>query len=175
MSAEEKEAPLLWVRALADELIREILEQVTGIHLRQCPRDPFWEHARETASICSQVEGTYRMELLFCAEHSLVYRMGVRMSGESDLPEEEAVEYAMEIFNVFCGRFLSELYRSTGIVARFKPPCYNRKEYPPAGERVSYVQPLCYISDTGEHAQFSWSMEPIERLLTSKKGEQDEI
>lgn len=159
----ESEEPMTWVSDLADTLIREILEQMAGIHLRRCPPPP---GGRTFLSVFSAVEGAYHTELAFCAEPQLLRRVAVNMLEDPKAGLEDGLEYTMEIFNVFCGRFISEIYRETRIPARFYTPRH-------AAGKVCLthtpVQSLYYLSDREEQACFYWTASSIAEILTRGK------
>ena len=92
-------------------------------------------------------------------------RLAQNMAG-SQLSSDEIQEYAMEFFNVLCGRFLSELYKATNTTAKFYPTRYEL--YPDLmclKDQVVMLSTLYFISDEQELAAFSWSAKPINDLL----------
>ena len=100
----------------------------------------------------------------FLAEPRLFSRLAQNMAG-SQLNSDEIQEYAMEFFNVLCGRFLSELYKAADTAARFCPTRYEL--YPDLISLKDQVMlsTLYFISDEQELAAFSWSTKPIDDLL----------
>lgn len=165
MRSEKKETNAhAWVSDMADTLIREILEQTAGLQLVRCP-SPF-AVGDEFFTVYSTVDGAFHTELVFSSEPDLFCRIASNMSGDPAPSQEEAVEYAMELFNMFCGRFISEIYRMTRVPARFYPPQYmvGTLQLDSGSVESLYYQDAC-----GVKAKFSWTAEAIERLLN--KGE----
>ena len=99
----EKEYLMDWVEQMAESLVYEIVEQMSGIVLR---RSEPWERLSEGMEIdmiTGHVSGDFQIELHFFAQRALLMRLTKNMVGyEPD--EEEAQEYAMEFFNILCGR-----------------------------------------------------------------------
>ena len=107
-----------WVNQMAGTLVCEIIELMAGIQLQH---HPAWEHTareRDIDAIYGFVEGDFPMKLRFLAEPRMLSRLARNMLG-SEPEEGEAQEYAMEFFNILCGRFISELYKATETTARF--------------------------------------------------------
>ena len=97
---------------MAETLVCEILEVMSDIHLRLAQLQEQEMESRKLEAIYGFVEGDYQIELRFLAEPRMFSRLAQNMAG-SQLSSDEIQEYAMEFFNVLCGRFLSELYKAT--------------------------------------------------------------
>lgn len=156
--------PYLWVSDLADALIREIFQETAGISLIRQPTPPP-DGVHVLSSIYSKVDGDYVTELIFRGELPLFFQIASNMQGDPAPPMEDAVDYALELFNIFCGRFISEVYQATRVSARFYPP-----EYLGARMRkmAGPIQSIYYCSGNGIQAQFSWTSDSVEQLLTRR-------
>ena len=77
----------------------------------------------------------------------------------------EAQEYAMEFFNILCGRFISELYKATETTARFFPTRYEASPNPTGLGEDTSLSTVYFISDEEELAAFSWTAEVVNDLL----------
>ena len=107
-----------WVNQMAGTLVCEIIDLMAGIQLRN---HPAWGEAakeRDIDAIYGFVEGDVPMKLRFLAEPRMLSRLARNMLG-SEPEKGEAQEYAMEFFNILCGRFISELYKATETTTRF--------------------------------------------------------
>lgn len=157
---------LSWVSDLADALIREIFQETAGILLvrRQGPPPPA-AGSPSLVSIYSRADGAYVTELVFRGELPLFFQVAANMQENPSPSLEDAADYTLELFNIFCGRFISEVYRATGITARFHPPQY-------LGERpcgiMGTTNSIYYLSQDGQQAQFSWTSDSVEQLLTRR-------
>ena len=81
-------------------------------------------------------------------------------------PEEgEVQEYAMEFFNILCGRFISELYKATETTTRFFPTRYEALPNPTGLGGDTSLSTVYFISDEEELAAFSWTAEVVNDLL----------
>lgn len=166
--------PIAWVTDLADALVREIFELVADVRLSRCEETsvPLRDG---TFTVFSAVEGAYRSELAFRSEPPLARRVARNMLGREPGDMEESVEYTMELFNMFCGRFLSEIYRAAGARARFSPPRYTCGPFRFSQEGELRGKALHYCGDQGERAVFLWTEDGLERLLARGKNKKDEI
>ena len=160
----EKEYLMDWVEQMAESLVYEIVEQMSGIVLR---RSEPWERLSEGMEIdmiTGRVSGDFQIELHFCAQRALLIRLTKNMVGyEPD--EEEAQEYAMEFFNILCGRFISELYKASKTSARFFPTEYDRTPERGMPKQNAEDKTVYLISEQQELAAFSWTAAPVDRIL----------
>lgn len=161
---------LCWVCDLADALIREIAQEAADLPLYRQPEGPPLSEEHSLVSIYSKVDGAYFTELVFRGELSLFFQVASNMQGVPSPSMEDAVDYALELFNMFCGRFISEVYRATGIPARFYPPRYLGGQ--PCSVKGA-VKSLYYLSQHGEQAQFSWTADSVEQLLIRRTANND--
>lgn len=153
-----------WVNTMAETLVCEIIELMSGIKLQDNPSWIQEVKGRKLDAIHGFVDGDYQIELRFLAEPRMFSRLARNMIG-SEPRADEVQEYAMEFFNVVCGRFVSELYKVTHTSARFFP---TRYEAAPDVKDLRGKVPLntvYFISDQQELAAFSWTATPIEDLL----------
>lgn len=104
------------------------------------------------------------MKLRFLAEPRMLSRLARNMLG-SEPEEGEAQEYAMEFFNILCGRFISELYKATETTARFFPTRYEASLNPTGLGEDTSLSTVYFISDEQELAAFSWTAEVVNDLL----------
>lgn len=157
-----------WVPKLADLLVFEVLEQLSGIRVTNSPAGEPSDTAMDT--VYGFVDGEYRMQMHFRAEPRMFGRLAGNMMGEP--PQEEDIrDYAEEFFNILCGRFVSEIYRTTQMKARFLPTRYGE---PPkaswgAEEGISYTR--YFVSEERELAEFSWTVSMSENSLEGAKSE----
>ena len=146
-----------WVSRLAEELLREIMQQMGGIQLKEVPDLPKRFGQKQLGIVCGETTGDFQIRMRLEAENALFVRLAGNMIGEEPQDQQEVEDYATEVFNVVCGRFLSKLYDRTGQKARFLPPTY---EEPPGktlynGNKVNTVK---FISDSNEGAVFAWTL-----------------
>ena len=83
----EKEYPMDWVEQMAESLVYEIVEQMSGIVLR---RSEPWERLSEGMEIdmiTGHVSGDFQIELHFFAQRALLMRLTKNMVGYE--PDEE--------------------------------------------------------------------------------------
>ena len=149
---------------MAETLVCEILEVMSDIHLRLAQLQEQEMESRKLEAIYGFVEGDYQIELRFLAEPRMFSRLAQNMAG-SRLSSDEIQEYAMEFFNVLCGRFLSELYKATNTTAKFYPTRYELYPDLMCLKDQVMLSTLYFISDEQELAAFSWSAKPIIDLL----------
>lgn len=144
-----------WVPEMADLLVREVVEQMSGIQLGSCP--PGSAQPMDMDVVYGLVDGEYQMNLHFKAERRLFNRFARNMIGGEPQSEDEVREYATEFFNILCGRFVSEIYHSTRMAARFLPTQYGKSfdKGTPEPEKVFCTR--CFLSDEQEFAEFSWT------------------
>lgn len=170
MSSKEGAArPIAWVSDLADALVRETFEQVADVRLNRCEKMSAPLKA-DAITVFSAVEGAYHSELAFRAEPPLARRAARNMMGREPETREETVEYIMELFNMFCGRFLSEIYRTVGARARFSPPRHIGGDFRFSQAEEVRGEVLYYRGDHGDRAAFLWTEDALERLLTRGKN-----
>ena len=153
-----------WVSLLAEQLICEIADQMGAIQLsceQSVSRCDVGDREMSVMSIA--IGGDYSISLCFLAERSLFLRLAHNMLGEE--PEEEDVgTYAVEFFNIVCGRFISELINKANITVRLVP--IDSKSH--SAEEIlneERMEKLHFISDRKECAVFSWTYLPIEEML----------
>lgn len=157
-----KTAQGIWVSEMAETLVCEITKQMSGIVLHSLKDQPP-EH-RRMAVVCGFIGGDYTLRVQFFADRSLFYRLTKRMLGEE--PNEEDIEdYAIEFFNILCGRFLSEIVNQTHISARLLPIKYELPTEETMPEADETMCTLNFISDSQEQVAFSWTSVPIEEMM----------
>lgn len=150
-----------WVSMLAIELVKEITEEMSEIKLRPVPSH---QKQVEMDGVCGRVDGDYRIRLQFRAEPRLFHRLAKNMIGDEPADFDEVREYAVEYFNVLCGRFIAEIHRSTKSVAGFFPTHYED------GPELNYLKDLGalesipFISDEDELAEFVWTKIPLKEV-----------
>ena len=119
---------------------------------------------RAIAMITGQVSGDFQIELHFFAQRALFMRLTKNMVGY-DPDEEEVQEYAMEFFNILCGRFISELYKASKTSARFFPTEYDRTPDRGMPGQKAEDKTVYLISEQQELAAFSWTAAPVDTIL----------
>lgn len=147
-----------WIPQMADLLVYEVTEQMSGIQLGSCPE--LEGKATEMETVYGLVDGEYQMQLRFRAEPRMFTRLAKSMIGEEPQDPEEVQEYATEFFNVLCGRFISEIYRNSKLAGRFLPTAYGKA---PEETHSGADEPVCsryFLSDEQELVEFSWSKNP---------------
>jgi hypothetical protein len=151
----------IWVYRMAEHLVSEITEEMAGIQMWPQTEDNV--RPVEMDTVWGFVNGDFQMEVQFRAQPCVFYRMASNIIGGEPEGPEEVREYAVEYFNVLCGRFVSELSRTTHVPARFRPPEYTSSDgYQRPREPQST---LYFLTDKNEQAAFSWSEQPMEQLL----------
>ena len=108
------------------------------------------------------------LKVQFFADRALFYRLTQNMLG--DHPSEEDIEdYAIEFFNILCGRFLSEIVNQTHISARLMPIRYELPAEETTPETDESMCTLNFVSDKQEQVAFSWTAVPIEEMMRRSK------
>lgn len=142
-----------WVLKMADLLVLEILQQMCGIQMMSRAVEETAHVAMDT--VYGFVDGEYRMQLWFRAEPRIFGRIAGNMMGKS--PQQQDIQdYAEEFFNVLCGRFVSEIYQTTQMKARFLPTHYGVPPKESCEIENKLVCTRCFISEDQELAEFSW-------------------
>lgn len=156
----------VWVSNLAEGLVLEITKQMSGIILYSMRENPP-EH-RRMAVVQGLIGGDYPLKVQFFADRALFYRLTQNMLG--DHPSEEDIEdYAIEFFNILCGRFLSEIVNQTHISARLMPIRYELPAEETTPETDESMCTLNFVSDKQEQVAFSWTAVPIEEMMRRSK------
>lgn len=145
-----------WVRDFADYLFRELIELEGGFSLRCKPALP--PQMEECDVVYTGIEGACGAMLAFVAERPLFLRLARNMICGPEESEEDVRDYVKEFFNVFSGRFISELYRMTGAPALFCPPEYRAGTPPDLWALEPSPNQLIYESDQGRTAVFAWRL-----------------
>lgn len=158
--------PFSWVSDLADALIREIFQETAGILLERTADLPP-DSGGAFVSIYSKSDGAYTTELIFRGELPLFFQIASNMMEVPSPCMEDAVDYGLELFNIFCGRFISEIHRATGVPARFYPPQYLGTQ---PRDMTRPIDTICYRSQGGLHAQFLWTSDSVEQLHTRRSA-----
>lgn len=157
-----KEVEDTWVKDMAENLVREIMEQMSGIQLSSVSAPTIGPKDMEGVRIW--VDGDYKMQMSFFAERKLFYRFAKNMI-EEEPTEEDIRDYAMEFLNIICGRFISELVNQLHIQVRMMAVEYRVLEKWTKPEDINSVRALGFISDTQEYAVFSWTSRAIEEMM----------
>lgn len=159
----DRAVPERWVSDMARTMVQEITQVMTGVVFQPgVPPPP--ESVPRMEAIIGHVEGACSIELRFLAEPALLRCLVENMSA-APAGDQEVQEYAMEYFNVLCGRFISEIYKATGISARFFPTRYE--VYPDLSSLSDQfsMRTVYFTSEQGHLAAFSWTSGPINDLL----------
>lgn len=157
-----------WVLQMADILVYEVLDQMAGIRIVNSSEQTVAE--TDMSTVYGFVDGEYRMQLQFRADPKMFGRFAENMMGRS--PEEEDIrDYAEEFFNVLCGRFVSEIYRTTQLKAQFLPTKYGKpyKELKEEEKEISCTR--YFVSEDRERAEFSWSVALSENDIEVQNNE----
>lgn len=152
-----------WVSQIASVLVCEIIQSMSGIELEPCPEQSM--DYDDVDAVYGLVDGDYCLQLQFKADRALFFRLARNMIGGEPEDLAEVEEYAVEFFNVLCGRFISEVYRTTHAAARFHPTRYEEDPHVTVLRDREAVEKICFISDKGERAAFLWTTLSIEKLL----------
>lgn len=147
-------------------MVREITQTMAGIDLHSVPPDMETEPIPAgTDAVYGLVDGQHPIQVQFRAEPRLFFRLAQNILGREPEDGEEVREYAMEYFNVLCGRFLSELYRMANV--RVHNMSIPRYEVFPNVTRMAQnnIHSLYFVSDEQEMVIFSWTAVPVEDML----------
>lgn len=147
-----------WVSQLAEQLLCEILEQISGIQISRAQGGPIRFSTQPLGVVYAETRGEFTLLMWLEAEQSLFERLAAGMIGAPASDQEEVEEYATEFFNMVCGRFVSELYNLTGQSARFLPTIYRHHNDAAAMQTENRVYSVDFISDSNEGAVFSWTL-----------------
>lgn len=149
-----------WAQQKAQTLVCDIMKQMAGIELyRQDVSHPE-ETIAQFGSVYGVTRGTYDMQMQFRASPELFYRLAKNMIGDEPEDDFEVREYAVEFFNVLCGRLASEFYEMTRGLTGFSPPRY---EHPPHITNIAAsesVETLYFSSDQQEYAMLIFTSIP---------------
>ena len=145
-----------WIGMLAGELICDIFYSMSNIRLRVVSEVP----ARQTLEKMDAVLGVASsaacgMCMQMRSGYDLFERLARNMIGAAPEDREEVAEYATEMFNIVCGRFISELSVAMKCCGRFQPTVYER---PPnvTDMENGMCNSIYFESDENDIAVFSW-------------------
>lgn len=156
-----------WIHVMAEQMLLEITEEMAGIHLTTVETK---EREVRMDGVCGRTDGDHRMRFQFRAEPGVFYRMAKNMIGDEPTDTEEVQEYAVEFFNVLCGRFISEIHQATKSSARFAPTHYEE------GPKLTFLDGeeqlvrLQFISDENELVEFVWTNISVEKQQGGKEN-----
>lgn len=155
-----------WVSHLAAQLICEVAEQMGDIRLT-CESAPpqTGPGDRKMDAVCALIGGDYSISIRLDADRAFFFRFARNMLGRN--PEEDEIQaYARELFNVICGRFISELILRAEVSVKLMPILYEQPvRCAVSDEEAAGIQRLSFVSDAQEYAIFSWTSLPIEEML----------
>lgn len=157
-----------WASDLAEELTCEIMLKMAGIRLTRCDDRP--ETGIEKDVVYGFLDGEQTMQLQLAAGKSFFHRLAANIIGGEPEDEEEVREYAAEFANVLCGRFVSEICRSTNTVARFRPTVYGGGH-----EACEKLETVHFVSDHQEEITFSWSRDAMAAFLKREMAMKIEV
>lgn len=147
-----------WVSQLAKELLCEIMDQMSGIHLSEVSDDTEQFKMQHRDAVYGETTGDFILLMSLVADRKLFERMAEGIIGDRPTDQVEVEEYTTEFFNIVCGRFISELYNMTGQSARFLPSTYKNTTDRADGYGMDAANMVKFISDSGESAVFSWAL-----------------
>ena len=153
-----------WVSELAEELICEIIQQMSGIDLKGVPNTENLCPSQDLGAVYGETVGDFNLQMQFKAEEPFFMRLAQNMTGYPIENREEMEEYATEFFNIICGRFVSELYNLTGQSARFLPTVYQRQPNITALDNGDGCNTVTFNSDHDEAAVFCWMVAAQEQI-----------
>ena len=150
-----------WIESMANGLIYEITESMSGITLSGCPLAlPQAERLQGMEHFLAEVNGDLDIHMQLWADAPILNRLAENMIGGPPEDQEEVNEYATEYVNVLCGRFLSEICRHMKAKVEFffseyQSPPNEAQPYPDGG-----ITALCHTDETTngleEMVVFSW-------------------
>lgn len=153
-----------WIKEMAENLVCEITEAMSGIHLSCAPSSTHDLGKKQMAGVCALIGGDYTFQVHFLAEPNLFFRFAKNMMGEE--PDSEDVrDYAMEFFNTLCGRFISEIINETHIKARLMPIKYEMPARIESLWEQEAFRSVVFTSELDEHAVFVWAAVPLEEMM----------
>jgi len=155
---------------LAEELTCRIAKQMFGMDFR-CVSAPSAENFQKD-TVQGFLNAPVNLELQFKASPQLFYQMAKNAIGDEPEDEFEVQEYAMEFFNVICGRFVSKLKdhcRHNDM--RFRPPVYlkNSDQLPDAAGHADEVCRVYFENADRETAEFCWNRNSMNKLWTGSE------
>ena len=151
-----------WIYQMASRLTCEILEVMAGVKLTKWPTG---DSSTKMDTVYGLVSGKDDIQIQFEADPKLFARMARNMIGGEPEDEFEVQEYAAEIFNVLCGRIVSELCDASKTVLHFRPIEYKAYSDEEPMEYSHALDTLYFKSDNDEFARLSWSRESVESLI----------
>lgn len=150
---------------MAEQLTCEIAQSMAGILLQPCPPPKAGIEQQKMEAIHGTIGSDNEMQVQLRAESGLFTRLTRNMIGKDPKNAEEVREYAVEFFNVLCGRFVSELHEMIHAPIQLFSIEY---ELLPEGNSLGKegtVTTLWFISEEEEIAAFSWTAMLIEKML----------
>ena len=157
-----KETQDAWVSDMADNLVREIMEQMADIQLSSVSVCGIG--SKQMIGVRIWVDGDYKMQMSFFAERNLFYRFTKNMI-EEEPTDEDVRDYAMEFLNTICGRFISEIVNQIHIKVQMMAVEERVLERWTAPEDINFVRAVGFVSDAQEYAVFSWTSRAIEEMM----------
>lgn len=159
----------LWIQELAEKLVREVSDQLADIHLESTAEFPWDDLPGEHAVVFGLVQGDYELHIQLLTEWRLLYRMTHNMMGE-DPDSEDVREYALEYFNIICGRFISEIVNRTHISVKLLPVRYEMSSQSPILTPDEQISTIYCLSDQQEQLIFSWTSMPVQNMMRSGRN-----
>ena len=155
---EERDMSQDWIVDLAGTLISEIFYTMSRISLWLIPEIPALEALDSMESVLGVASSEHcGMRMQMRSSYSLFERLARNMIGDAPEDRQEVEEYATEMFNIVCGRFISELCVAMKCCGRFQPTTYERS--PDVTDLLGGGSNSIYFkSDEDEVAVFSWRM-----------------
>jgi hypothetical protein len=148
-----------WITQTAEAMVREILKQMANVQVRLLSASQ--KQAGVTMDdVYDHIYGDRQMEVQLRAEPELFYRMAKNIGGTDPQDEDEIADYATEIFNVLCGRFISEICNRDHISMRFNPPQYRKSSYVSRTEGNETLHTLSFRTEKEELLEFAWGEQP---------------
>lgn len=140
------------VKSLIDEIIEQLFEEVSGIHLRQ---QEFTELPNEEiCTIYTVFHGGYHTRFFFCAEPALMKRIAENIAEETITDEDDIKEYVKEFVNVICGHIVAAIFKKTKTSARFHCPEFIDEHEILADVHNDSIITIHYTSTESENAMF---------------------
>lgn len=114
------------MKEIMDECMVQVARQMLSLELK--PVDGSLDDLKEYNLVIASIKGSYEMTMVMAAEKSL-FRMIAEHMSRGRATECDISEYAIEYFNVLCGRIISIFNRRMKTAYRFKVPVYKEDLY----------------------------------------------
>lgn len=105
---------------IIDDIIRDVSIKVAKLDL--CSYDPARISLENRIAVITTVTGNFEGSIVFSSDNHVIRGISENMKHEQITQESEIEIYAVEFFNILCGRIITALCNRSRLPARFNIP-----------------------------------------------------